>query len=232
MSKKTVVILSGGLDSTVLLYHFLASGRELKALSFNYGQRHKKELEYARKTTTLLGIDHEVVDLSVLRNILKGSSQTDSSVPVPHGHYSANSMAATVVPNRNAIMMNIAAGWAMALKYDSVAFAAHKGDFSQYADCRPEFAEALDKCIRLADYHQVEVERPFILLSKAEIAKLGVNLSVPFENTYSCYEGGDVHCGRCGTDVERLEALDEAGAVDKTEYADREYYKKVLAEAK
>lgn len=232
MSKKTIVILSGGMDSTVLVYHFLAAGREIKVLSFNYGQRHKKELEYARKTAQILGLEHQVIDLSVIRPLLKGSSQTDDSVAVPHGHYSSDSMSATVVPNRNSIMMNIAAAWAIGLKYDSIAFAAHKGDFAQYADCRPEFAAALDQCIRLADYHQVEVERPFILLSKAEIAKLGVNLSVPFENTYSCYQGGDIHCGRCGTDVERLEALEQAGAVDKTMYADKEYYKKVLAEAK
>lgn len=232
MSKKTIVILSGGLDSTVLTYHLLAAGRELKLLSFDYGQRHKKELDYARKTASILKLDHEVLDLSNLRRLLVGSSQTDDSVAVPFGHYAANNMATTVVPNRNSIMMNIAAGWAIGLKFDSIAFAVHRGDFSQYADCRPQFADALDACIKLADYHQVEVERPFILLSKADIVSLGSKISVPFENSYSCYSGGDVHCGKCGTDVERLESFDVAGVKDPTQYLDREFYKKVLAEAR
>lgn len=229
MSKKTIVILSGGLDSTVLTYHLLAAGRELKLLSFDYGQRHSKELEYARKTASVLGLEHRVMRLSQLKELLGGSSQTDSSVPVPFGHYSADSMAATVVPNRNSIMMNIAAGWAMHLKYNSIAYAAHRGDFSQYADCRPEFADALDKCIALADYHKVEVERPFILLSKADIVSLGDKLNTPWEHCWSCYSGDVLHDGKCGTCVERLEAFDVAGVKDTTQYEDREYYKKVLA---
>lgn len=231
MSKKTVIILSGGLDSTVLTYHLRAAGNTLKLLSFNYGQRHKKELEYAKKTASELNLEHQIVDLTSLTKLLGGSSQTDSSVDVPFGHYAANNMATTVVANRNSIMLNIAAAWAMTSKFDSVSFAAHRGDFSQYADCRPEFAEALDKCIGLADYHKVVVDRPFILLSKAEIVSLGDKLSVPWDQTWSCYSGGEIHEGRCGTCVERLEAFDVAGVKDPTEYADREYYKKVLAEA-
>lgn len=225
MSKKTVVIFSGGLDSTTLLWHLKASGVEIKALSINYGQRHKKELLQAAKLANLLGVEHKIVDLSNLLPLLRGSSQTDYTVEVPEGHYEDSSMRITVVPNRNSIMLNVAAAWAISLKYDSIAYGAHAGDHAVYPDCREEFVDALEKTLALADWHQVKIERPFVKMTKRDIAALAQKLSVPVESTWSCYKGGDLHCGKCGTCQERLWALD--GLTDPTEYES-----KILAKVK
>lgn len=222
---KTILIYSGGLDSTVLLYKLKAEGRDVKALSINYGQRHSKELTFAAKNCLELGVEHKVVDLSSLKPLLGGSSQTDTSVEVPEGHYAAENMKLTVVPNRNMLMLSVAGAWAIAEKADTIAYAAHSGDHAIYPDCREEFVDALNKALALADWHTVQVERPFISISKAAIVKVGSQLNVPFENAYSCYKGGDVQCGRCGTCVERVNAFREAGVVDPTEYLDTEYSK-------
>ncbi len=220
---KTVLIYSGGLDSTTLLYQLKAEGRDLKALSINYGQRHSLELEYAKKVCAKLGIEHRVADLSALKPLLGGSSQTDSNVDVPEGHYAAENMKLTVVPNRNMLMLSVAAAWAIAEKADTIAYAAHAGDHAIYPDCRPEFVDALNGALALADWHNVQIERPFIDITKGGIVKLGSQLGVPFEETWSCYKGKEVHCGRCGTCVERLLAFKEAGVVDPTKYEDSVY---------
>ncbi len=216
---KTVLIYSGGLDSTVLLYNLLGQGHQVLTLGVNYGQRHAKELSAARAFLESLGEEYRVADLSALRPLLKGSSQTDDSVAVPHGHYAAESMKLTVVPNRNMLMLSVAIAWAISTKSESVNYAAHGGDHAIYPDCRDEFASAMNTAALLADWHQVRVERPFVQKSKAEIVTLGSQLGVPFEQTWSCYEGGAVHCGKCGTCVERREAFQLAGVNDKTEYA-------------
>lgn len=231
MSKKTIAIISGGLDSAVLLYHLQASGVEVKALSFNYGQRHKKELEYAKKLTASIGVDHKVVDLSSITQLLGGSSQTDPTIEVPEGHYAAENMKITVVSQRNLIMLSLAAAWAVSLKYDSVAFAAHAGDHAIYPDCRNEFVDALDKTVKLGDWHQVGIERPFVHMTKAEIVSLGDKLGLDFSSTWSCYKGGEIHCGRCGTCQERVWAFDAARVKDPTIYIDREAYKSFPAPA-
>lgn len=231
MSKKTVVILSGGLDSTTLLWHLKASGNEVKALSINYGQRHKKELLQAAKIANLAGVDHKVADFSSLQPLLGGSSQTDYSVEVPEGHYAEESMKKTVVSQRNLLMLSAAAAWATSLKFDSIAYGAHAGDHAVYPDCREEFVDALEKTIKLGDWHQVSIDRPFVNMTKAQIVTLATKIGAPVELTWTCYKGEDKHCGRCGTDVERLGAFDDAGVVDPVEYVDREFYKKVLAEA-
>lgn len=222
---KTILIYSGGLDSTTLLYWFLDKKYDIKALSFNYGQRHSRELEFAKKNCLKLGVEHQVVDLSSIKGLLKGSSQTDDTVEVPEGHYEAESMKSTVVPNRNSIMLNIAAAWAMSSKYDSVSCAVHSGDHFIYLDCRPEFVSSLQQTIQLADEHKVTIERPFIGITKAGIAKIAEELGVSIADTYSCYKGGPIACGKCGTDVERINALREAGVVDPTQYLDAEYSK-------
>lgn len=205
---KTLLIYSGGMDSTVALYKFLAEGRDVACMGVDYGQKHKKELAYAAGLCKTLGVDFKVADLSALRPLLAGSSQTDDSVPVPEGHYAEESMKATVVPNRNMIMLAVAAGYAMSIGAESVAYAAHAGDHAIYPDCRPEFADALEHAIKLADWRQVVLERPFITMTKTDIAKLGRGLGVPFADTWSCYKGEEIHCGVCGTCVERREALD------------------------
>mgnify|MGYP001296771572 CR=1 FL=1 len=216
---KSLVVHSGGMDSTVLLYQLLQAGDEVKALSINYGQRHSRELEAARALCAELGVEHRVADLSGLSDLLAGSALTSSDIEVPEGHYAEDNMKATVVPNRNMILLSVAAGWAISSKYDRIAYAAHSGDHAIYPDCRNEFAEALDGAIRLADWHEVSLYRPFVDMTKADIVSLGAKLGVPFEKTWSCYKGQDLHCGRCGTCVERREAFYLAGVEDPTTYA-------------
>ncbi|GHC04011.1 7-cyano-7-deazaguanine synthase QueC [Cerasicoccus arenae] len=214
-----VLIYSGGLDSTVLLHHLHQAGNELAALSVNYGQRHSREIECARQQCARLGIEHRVADLRSLAPLLGANSLTDSAVDVPQGHYTEETMKATVVPNRNMIMLSVATGWAISRKSDCVAYAAHSGDHAIYPDCRREFAEALDAAIRLADWHEVHLYRPFVDWTKADIAKRGEELGVPFAETWSCYQGGEVHCGQCGTCIERREAFYLAEVDDPTPYA-------------
>lgn len=217
MNKKVVLVYSGGLDSTVLMYGLLNDGYEVLALGVNYGQRHRKELSAARTLAGIRGVPLQVADLSSLRHLLAGSSQTDDSVQVPEGHYAAENMKLTVVPNRNMIMLAVAAGYAMSVGAGSVAYAAHAGDHAIYPDCRPEFADAVAQAVALADWRRVELLRPFVGMTKTQVASLGRGLGVPFELTWSCYKGGDVHCGKCGTCVERREAL---GMFDPTRYQD------------
>ena len=216
---KSLVVHSGGMDSTVLLYQLLQAGDEVKALSINYGQRHSRELEAASALCAELGVEHRAADLSGLSDLLAGSALTSSDIEVPEGHYAEDNMKATVVPNRNMILLSVAAGWAISSKYDRIAYAAHSGDHAIYPDCRNEFAEALDGAIRLADWHEVSLYRPFVDMTKADIVSLGAKLGVPFEKTWSCYKGQDLHCGRCGTCVERREAFYLAGVEDPTTYA-------------
>lgn len=215
---QTIVILSGGMDSAVLLADQLHAGHTVAALSVNYGQRHRRELDYAAKVAAYYDIEHHTADLSALRPLLAGSSQTTDGVPVPHGHYAAESMKQTVVPNRNMLLLALAGAWAISRKADAIAYAAHAGDHTVYPDCRPVFVEALQAALVLADWHPVQIARPFIHWTKAEICRHGDDLDVPFALTYSCYEGGVDHCGLCGTCVERREAFRLAEVPDPTPY--------------
>lgn len=219
---KSVVVHSGGMDSTVLLHHLLAEGDEVKALTIDYGQRHRKEIDAARSLAANLGVEHRVADLSSLAPLLAGSALTSDEIDVPEGHYAEASMKATVVPNRNMILLAVAAGWAISSRFDRVAYAAHAGDHAIYPDCRDEFAQALDAAVRLADWHEVTLHRPFVALDKAAIVRRGAELGVPFADTWSCYQGLDLHCGRCGTCVERREAFQLAQIEDPTPYAPQE----------
>lgn len=223
-AEHAVVIVSGGMDSTVLAYLLSRSSATVNLLSFNYGQRHRTELDYARRTAQALGAPHHVVDLTSLTGLLSGSALTDESMAVPDGHYTDASMRATVVPNRNAIMLDIAVAQAVSLGADAVVFGAHAGDHPIYPDCRPAFLRAFQTTALLANegfaHPGLQVTAPFIALSKAEIAGIGAQLGVPFADTWSCYKGGVVHCGTCGTCVERREAFGVAGVPDPTVYAD------------
>ncbi len=214
---KTILIYSGGLDSTTLLYDLIAKGHQVKCLSINYGQKHKKELCAAEYFCKKLDVKHECVDLSGITKLISSSSLT-SDQEVPEGHYEEESMKATVVPNRNMIMLSVAIGWAINEKFDNVAYAAHNGDHAIYPDCREEFAECVSQAAGLADWHPVKVIRPFVNKSKTDIAKLAGELNVEIENTWSCYKGREIHCGKCGTCVERIEALQLSGVKDKTNY--------------
>jgi 7-cyano-7-deazaguanine synthase len=215
---KAVVLFSGGLDSTVLVYDLLNEGADLKLLSIDYGQRHEKELKSSSEIAEYLELKHEILRLPMLNNLLGGSALTDPSILLPEGHYAEDSMKATVVPNRNMILLSLAAGHAISLQFDTVAYAAHAGDHTIYPDCRPEFATAMDQALKLCDWNTISLYRPFIQLSKQDLVRKGNELGVPFEKTWSCYAGNDKHCGKCGTCVERKEAFELVGLLDPTEY--------------
>lgn len=218
---KTVILASGGMDSTTLAAHFAYEGHDLVMLSFDYGQRHVRELDAAREVARWYGADHHVIDLRTTGVLLTGSALTDTSVTVPDGHYAAATMRATVVPNRNAIMANIAAGVASSLKADVIGLGVHAGDHAVYPDCRPAFVHALQALLdtALEGFHVPMVQAPFVHLSKGEVALIGSRLQAPLHLSWSCYKGGERHCGTCGTCVERKEAFGEAGVSDPTEYA-------------
>jgi len=219
-SEDVVVVHSGGLDSSVLLAKLHAEGASVESLSVHYGQRHSaRELEMARRFCAEIGVAHTEVDLSGLGKVLPGSALTDESVPVPHGHYADESMRSTVVPNRNMMLLAVAGARAVATGAKVVAYGAHAGDHAVYPDCRVEFMEAMQGALALCDYAPVRLYAPFAEMSKADIAKWGDDLGAPMNLTWSCYEGGALHCGKCGTCFERIEAFMLAGVPDPTEYA-------------
>jgi len=215
---KYIVVLSGGMDSATLLYDLAQQRAAVRALSVDYGQRHVRELGCAQLLCSLLGVEHRLVDLAGLRPLLAGSSQTDDTVAVPEGHYAEESMKLTIVPNRNMILLALAGAWAISTKSDAIAYAAHAGDHAVYPDCREKFVSALAQALHLADWHSVAIVRPYISLTKADIVRRGITLGVPYQHTWSCYKGGAVHCGKCGTCTERREAFELAGSKDPVLY--------------
>ena len=222
----TIVICSGGLDSVSLAHKVAGEGTLRGLLSFDYGQRHVKEVDFAAACAKRLGVPHKVVDISGVGAALSGSALTDD-VEVPDGHYAEETMKITIVPNRNAIMLTIAFGMAAAEKAQAVAAAVHGGDHFIYPDCRPGFVESFqamqDKA--LEGVAEVRLYTPFLNGSKADIVTEGARWNTPFAETWSCYKGGDVHCGRCGTCVERREAFHLAGVDDPTDYVDAQFWK-------
>lgn len=220
--RRAVVVFSGGLDSTTLVYDLYSADTEVSLITVDYGQRHRKEADFAQKTADRLGVPLHLVDLRSVTALLAGSALTDGSVDVPDGHYTDDSMRATVVPNRNALMLDVAVAAAVAGGCDAVAFGAHSGDHAIYPDCRPQFVQAFTAAVRIANEGFVSegftVLAPFLDWTKADIVRRGVELGVPYADTWSCYRGGELHCGRCGTCVERREAFELAGALDPTAY--------------
>lgn len=218
---KAVVVLSGGMDSATALYKAREDGYEIYAITFDYGQRHIKEIESAKKLAESIGASHEIVDLTSITKLINNSSLT-GDIEVPEGHYAEENMKATVVPNRNMIMYSVAIGYAVNLKAKAIYVGVHAGDHFIYPDCRPRFIEALDIAGYIGNEGFVEedfrVVAPFLYITKADIVKMGNDLRVPWELTWSCYKGGDNHCGKCGTCVERKEAFKLAGTKDVTIY--------------
>jgi 7-cyano-7-deazaguanine synthase len=217
-----VAAVSGGMDSVAMAYLLRELGVDLVALAIDYGQRHRRELACAEATAGRLGVPHLQLDLGAAGRLLAGSALTDAHVAVPDGHYTDESMRITVVPNRNAILLSLATAVAVSRGADAVAFAAHAGDHAIYPDCRPAFVDAFTAMARTANegfapsgFHVVA---PFIRMSKADIVRIGAELGVPWDETWSCYRGGTLHCGRCGTCVERREAFQLAGVPDPTAY--------------
>ncbi len=222
MGGGAVAVVSGGMDSVTLAYLLASEDYNLRLLSVDYGQRHKKEIGYAKGCAERIGASFDLADISGVGRLLPGSALTDN-IEVPHGHYAAENMAATVVPNRNAIMLAIAYGVAVAYEAVLVACAVHAGDHYVYPDCRPGFVEAFDRMQRTAvegfGDPNLRLHAPFVEKTKAQIVQIGTALGVPYEETWSCYEGGELHCGLCGTCNERQEAFRLAGTPDPTEYA-------------
>lgn len=226
---KTFVVCSGGLDSVTLTYKVAKEHELLGLISFDYGQRHKKELDFARNIAKTLEVSYDVVDISAVGAMFTGSALTDD-VDVPDGHYAEDSMKITVVPNRNAIMLTIAYGIGAARGADAIATAVHGGDHFIYPDCRPDFIQSFAQMQKnaLEGVADISLYTPFLQKTKADIAAEGACLSVPFSKTWSCYKGGDHHCGRCGTCVERREAFDIAGIDDPTVYEDTDFWVKAI----
>jgi 7-cyano-7-deazaguanine synthase len=234
MDDKIIAIFSGGLDSTTMVYDAISQGFEPDLISFNYGQRHKKELEYASRTAEHLHLRHDVVDLTGLTHLLAESgSSLVANVEVPEGHYAEENMKATVVPNRNMIMLSIAGGIAVARGAMSVMTGVHAGDHFIYPDCRPAFIgvaaaalvygnEGFSNWLKKVDSESA-ILVPYLESTKADIAYNAIKLKIPFNTTWSCYKGGEKHCGKCGTCVERLEAIDIATQRWNTERGDYKY---------
>jgi len=229
---KTVVICSGGLDSVSLAHKVAGEHELLRLISFDYGQRHRRELDFAARCAARLRVPHDLIDIRTIGSHLTGSALTDA-VDVPDGHYAEETMRITVVPNRNAIMLAIAFGVAAARQADAVATAVHGGDHFIYPECRPGFIDAFNtmQAHALEGYANVSLYAPFVNVPKAAIVTEGARHGTPFAETWSCYKGGDVHCGRCGTCVERREAFALAGVEDPTIYEDPDYWQEAVARA-
>ena len=217
MKKDTTAIYSGGMDSFTLVNELHAQGRLHSCLSFNYGQRHSKELDYAARVCSELSVVHTVVDLSTLQPLLKGSALTDS-VEVPEGHYAADNMKLTVVPNRNMIMLSIAIAHAVANKLDVVACGVHAGDHTIYPDCRPLFIDRMNKAALVCDWHPATIYAPYLHETKVEIIARGVQLGLDYSKSWTCYKGMEKACGVCGSCQERLEGFAANGIRDPLEY--------------
>ncbi|SPE56928.1 7-cyano-7-deazaguanine synthase [Verrucomicrobia bacterium] len=220
MKKKVVVLVSGGMDSVSALYEANTAHQVVGALSFDYGSKHNhKEIPLAALHCQRLGIPHRIIPLDFVGQLFK-SDLLKSGGAVPEGHYEEGKMKQTVVPFRNGIMLSIAGGFAESIEAQALVIAAHAGDHAIYPDCREDFMRAIADAIGLGTYAHIEILRPFIHCTKAEIARRGHELGVDFAKTWSCYKGGAIHCGACGTCVERREAFLLAGLTDPTVYAD------------
>jgi 7-cyano-7-deazaguanine synthase len=225
----TLVLLSGGIDSTALLAQTVAEeGRgEVEAVSFNYGQRHLRELDAAMHVCDAYDVHHHIVELPVLSQAV---SALTVGRDVPDGHYSEESMRATVVPGRNLIFIATAASIAEDRQLDRVRIAVHAGDHPIYPDCRPEFITAAAGAVRFGSDGRVDLHAPYVTMTKAQIIDRSPP-DTPFELSWSCYKGGKTHCGRCGTCVERAEAFSLAGRPDPTTYADPDYWRQAVEAA-
>ncbi|MBQ8463202.1 MAG: 7-cyano-7-deazaguanine synthase QueC [Prevotella sp.] len=214
--KDSILILSGGVDSTTLLYDY--QERIALAVTFDYGSKHNaSEIPFARLHCQRLGIEHLVIPLQFMAQYFE-SSLLQGGEDIPEGHYAEDNMKSTVVPFRNGIMLSVAVGLAESRGLQYVMMANHSGDHTVYPDCRPEFVEAFDRTASAGTFNGVRLLSPYTHLTKGQIARRGAQLGIDYSETWSCYKGGQHHCGRCGTCVERREALAEAGIDDPTVY--------------
>ena len=214
--KDSVIIVSGGMDSTTLLYD--RRDEIALAISFDYGSNHNaREIAYAEMHCKRLGIEHITIPLDFMHKYFR-SSLLEGADAIPEGHYADENMKSTVVPFRNGIMIAVAAGVAESRNLTKLLIANHGGDHTIYPDCRPEFISAMDSATNAGTYVGVRVVAPYTNITKGDIARIGKKLGIDYAETWSCYKGGEKHCGKCGTCVERKEALAYAGIEDTTEY--------------
>ena len=214
--KDSLIVVSGGMDSITMLHEY--ADQIGLAITFDYGSNHaKKEIPFAQLHCQRLGIKHLIIPLSFMHDYFK-SSLLEGDAAIPEGHYAAENMKSTVVPFRNGIMLSIACGIAESHGLKRVMIANHGGDHTIYPDCRPDFIEAMSSAMRHGTFEGIEIFAPYTNISKSDIARHGKALGIDYSETWSCYRGGDKHCGKCGTCVERHEALLEAGIDDPTEY--------------
>jgi 7-cyano-7-deazaguanine synthase len=214
---KSVIIVSGGMDSITLLHDIHSQGEELHAISFDYNQRHQKEIRFAKLNCEKLNIPHKIISLSILNDIAP-SSLTRIEPQIPEGQYDGENMKQTVVPNRNMVMLSLAASYAIGIGATKLYYGAHSGDHTIYPDCRPEFVEAISKTLFLCDWHPIELKVPYLHGNKTTILKRGLELGVDYSQTWTCYNGREMACGKCGSCDERLAAFRELGIKDPLEY--------------
>ena len=215
---KVCVLLSGGMDSVAAFYEVLGSHEVVAGLSFDYGAKHNaREIPFAKLHADRNGVLHQIIPLDFMNRLFK-SDLLQSGGEIPDGHYAEESMKQTVVPFRNGIMLAIATGYAESIGAEGLVIAAHSGDHAIYPDCREPFMLAMATAMGEGTYAEIQLLRPFIAMDKTAIARRGVELGIDFSETWSCYKGGEIHCGVCGTCVERREAFILAGLPDPTRY--------------
>lgn len=217
MGDTAIVLLSGGLDSTTVLAKLIGDGWCVECININYGQRHDKEISAAKNIAKHYDVPIQCIDISDVQKLMIGSSLTDD-VDVPEGHYEEDSMKDTVVPNRNMIFISIAGAYAVAKKMGYVAVGTHAGDHAIYPDCRPEFIEKAAGALIEGNYHTTGIIAPILSFNKTEIVEEGLKLKAPYHLTWTCYNGREKACGKCGSCQERLEAFENNGVKDPLEY--------------
>ena len=216
IEKDSIIVLSGGMDSVTLLYEY--KERIALAVTFDYGSNHnRREAECARRHCSRLGIRHIIIPLGFMGEYFK-SSLLEGADAIPEGNYDDENMRSTVVPFRNGIMLSVACGLAESYGLKHVMIANHYGDHAIYPDCRAGFIDAMSEAMRNGTYDGITIIAPYTSVSKTEIALHGKRLGIDYSETYSCYKGGEKHCGKCGTCRERIEALRDAGIEDTTLY--------------
>ena len=215
---KIVVIYSGGMDSFTVLNKAVKDGYSVLALSFDYGQKHSKELVCAKEVCRELNIPHKILDISSISSLFTSSSLVATDIDVPDGHYEEENMKSTIVPNRNMILISLAIGYAVDIQAKSVWYGAHSGDHTIYPDCRPEFVQVMDKASRVANFEPVTVHAPYLGVDKIGILEAGLNMGLDYSKTWTCYKGQEKACGKCGSCIERLEAFEKNATLDPIVY--------------
>lgn len=215
----TVVIYSGGMDSFTVLHRALREGLCVHALSFDYGQRHARELDTARQVCESLELPHQVIDIRAIHSLIDNSALTNPDHTMPQGDYAADNLRATVVPNRNMILLSLAIAKAVNIGAERVDYGAHGGDHILYPDCRPEFVEAMNQVAGIANFEPVTLHAPYLYTSKSDILREGLAMGLDYRQTWTCYEGRELACGVCGSCRERLAAFAANGVTDPLAYS-------------